>query len=73
MHEPTVAYGSKQKWQLEIVAKNAGAEVAIGEGDREARTKGDVIIYAAIFAQSDFAFGSAVKIVENRPGQTTFG
>jgi hypothetical protein len=38
-----------------------------------ARTKGDVLIHATVFAQRNLAFGAAVKIVEDGPGHTSLG
>ena len=38
-----------------------------------ARAECDVIEDAAIFAESDFAFGAAVEIIENYRGETALG
>jgi hypothetical protein len=38
-----------------------------------AGTEGDVLIDAAIFAEGDLAFGSAVQVVEDGPGHAALG
>jgi hypothetical protein len=73
MHEAAVADGSEQEWESEIEAENAGAQVAIGDGDRMAGTEGDVLIDAAIFAEGDLAFGAAIKVVEDGPRYAALG
>jgi len=73
MHEAAVADGSEHEWESEIEAENAGAQVAIGDGDRMARAEGDVLIDAAIFAEGDLAFGAAIKVVEDGPGHAATG
>jgi hypothetical protein len=37
------------------------------------RTEGDVLKDAAIFAEGDFAFGSAIEVIEDRFGDTALG
>ena len=49
VHEAAVADGSEQKWQREIEAENAGAQVAMVEGDGVAGAEGDVLIDASCF------------------------
>jgi hypothetical protein len=73
MHEPAVANGSEQKWEREVEAENASAEVAIGEGDGVARAKRDILIDAAVFAEGDFTFGATVEVVENRSRHAALG
>jgi len=46
--------------ESEIEAENAGAQVEVGDSDRMAWAEGDVLIDAAIFAEGDLAFGSAI-------------
>ena len=46
---------------------------AIGERDRVARTEGNVVIDAAIFAQGDLAFGAAIKVIEDGLGHAALG
>jgi len=45
--------------------ENPSAEVAFGNRNCLPRAKGDVIEHSAVFAQSDFALGAAIKIVED--------
>src|SRR5258708_2117877 len=73
VHQAAVADRSQQEWEREIEAENAGAQVAIGDGDRMAGAEGDVFIDAAIFSECDLAFGAAIEIVEDRPGHTALG
>jgi len=73
VHQAAVADRSEHEWESEIEAENAGAQVTIGDGDRMARAEGDVLIDAAIFAESDFAFGAAIEIVEDGPGHAALG
>src|SRR6202795_95288 len=73
VHQAAVADGSEQEWESEIEAENAGAQVAIADGDRMARSEGDVLIDAAIFAECDLAFGAAIKVVEEAPGHAGWG
>jgi hypothetical protein len=73
MHEAAVANGCQQEWQSEIEAEDASAQGAIGECYGMARTEGDVLIHAAIFAQRDFAFRAPIQIVEDGPGHTPLG
>jgi len=68
VHQAAVADRSQQEWEREIEAENAGAQVAIGDGDRMAGTEGDILIDAAILAEGDLAFGAAIEIVEDGPG-----
>ena len=65
MHQPAIADGSEQKWESEIEAENPSAQITISDRDRMPRAKGDILIHAAIFAECDFTFGSAIKIVED--------
>src|SRR5260370_123404 len=67
VHQAAVADRSEHEWESEIEAENAGAQVAIGDGDRMARAEGDVVIDAAILAERDFAFGAPIKVVEDGP------
>ena len=48
-------------------------QVASGERDRMAGTEGDVLIDAAVLAEGNLAFGSAVELIKNRPRQATLG
>jgi hypothetical protein len=73
VHEPAVANGREQEGQSEIDAKNARAQVAIGERDRVPRTEGDVLIDAAIFAERYFAFGATIKVIEDGFGNAPLG
>ena len=73
MHEAAVADGGEQERESEIEAENAGAQVAIGERDRVARTEGDVLIDAAIFAEGNLAFGAAIKVIEDGFGHAALG
>ena len=73
VHEAAVADGSEQERKSEIEAENAGAQVAIGEGDGVTRTEGDVLIDAAIFAEGDFAFGAAIEVIEDGCGHAALG
>jgi len=73
VHEAAVADGGEQERESEIEAENAGAQVAIGDGDRMARSEGDVLIDAAIFSECNLAFGAAIKVVENGPGHAALG
>ena len=73
VHQAAVADGREQEWESEIEAENAGAQVAIGDGDRMAGAEGDVLIDAAIFAEGDLAFGAAIKVVEDGPGHAALG
>jgi hypothetical protein len=68
MHEAAVANGSEQEGKREIAAQNTHAQTAIWDRDRMAGPEGDVVVKAAIFTESDFAFGAAVEIVEHRFG-----
>jgi hypothetical protein len=43
------------------------------EGDCVARTKGDILIDAAIFAERNLAFGAAIEVIEDRSGQAALG
>jgi len=70
VHQAAVADRSEQERESEIEAENAGAQVAIGDGDRMARAECDVLIDAAIFAEGDLAFGAAIEVVEDGPGHT---
>src|ERR1700730_7314736 len=51
------------------MAENGGTQIAIGKGYRVTWTKSHIIKHAAILSQGDFAFGAAVKIVENDSGE----
>jgi hypothetical protein len=73
VHEAAVADRSEQEWESEIEAENAGAQVAIADGDRMAGAESDVLIDAAIFAKSDLAFGAAVEVIKNRSGHAALG
>jgi len=73
VHQAAVADRSEQERESEIEAENAGAQVAIGDGDRMAGAEGDVLIDAAIFAECDLAFGAAIKVVEDGPGYAAPG
>ncbi len=73
MHEPAVANGSEQEGKSEIEAKNARAQVAIGERDRVSGTEGDVLIDAAIFAEGNLAFGATIKVIEDGFGYAPLG
>jgi len=73
VHEPAVANGSEQKRESEIEAKNAGVQVTIGERDGMARAEGDVLIDAAIFAEGNLAFGTAIEVIEDRSGHAPLG
>jgi hypothetical protein len=55
------------------MAENGGAQIAIVKGYRVAGTKSYIIKNAAILPQGDFAFGAAVKIVENDSGEAPLG
>jgi hypothetical protein len=73
MHEAAVANGSEQERESEIEAENAGAQVAMVEGDGVTRTEGEVLIDAATFAEGDFAFGAAVEVIEDGFGHAPLG
>ena len=73
VHEAAVADGGEQEWESEIETEDASAQVAIGKRDRMARAKSDVLVHTAIFAEGDFAFGAAIKVVEYSPGHAAFG
>ena len=45
----------------------------MGEGDGVARTERDVVEGAAVFAQSDFAVGASIEIIEDCFGQAPLG
>jgi hypothetical protein len=68
MHEAAVADRGEQERESEIEAKNACAQVAVGERDGVARPEGDVLINAAVFAQRNFAFGAAIEVIEDGAG-----
>jgi hypothetical protein len=73
VHEAAVADGSEQERESEIEAENASAQGTIGKCDRVAGTEGNVLINAAILAQSDFTFGAAIEVIEDGAGHATLG
>jgi hypothetical protein len=73
VHETAVADGGEQEWESKIEAEDASAQVAIGERDGMARAKSNVLVHTAIFAEGDFAFGAAIKVVEDGSGNAAFG
>src|ERR1700685_478968 len=70
MHEAAVADRSQQKRQGEIESENTRAQIALGKGDCMTWAQSYVFEYATVFAQRDFAFGAAVQVVEDSPGQS---
>ena len=73
VHEAAVANGSEQERESEIEAENAGAQVAMVEGDGVTRTEGEVLIDAATFAEGDLAFGAAIEVIEDGLGHAALG
>src|SRR5450631_78719 len=73
VHEAAVADRSEQEWESEIEAEKAGAQVAIGERNRMAWAESDVLVDAAIFAEGDLAFSTAIEVVEDGPGNAAPG
>jgi hypothetical protein len=71
VHEAAVADGRQQKREGEIMAEHAGVEIAGVDSDCVTRAEGDVFEDATVLAQSDFAFGTAVQIIEDCSGQPT--
>jgi hypothetical protein len=69
MHEAAVADGSQQKREGEIKSQNAGPKIALGQRDRVTRAQCDILKYAAVLSQRNFAFGATVQIVEHGPRQ----
>jgi hypothetical protein len=65
MHEAAVADGRQQKRQGQIMAEDVSAEIAGVDSDCVTRAKRDVFEDATVLAQRDFAFGTAVEIVED--------
>jgi hypothetical protein len=65
VHEAAVANGSEQEGESEIEAENTGAQRAISKSNSVARTEGDVLIDAAIFAEGHLAFGAAIEVIED--------
>jgi hypothetical protein len=49
--------------------KHGGAQIAIRKGYRVAGTKSYVVKNAAILSQGEFAFGTAVEIIEYHLGK----
>jgi len=45
----------------------------MGNGNSLPRAKGEVIEHPAVFAQSDFTLGAAIKIVEDNFRKTALG
>ena len=43
------------------------------EGDGVAGAEGDVLIDAGVFAQGDFAFGTAIEVIEDGSGDAALG
>src|SRR5260370_27968605 len=70
VHQAAVADRSEHEWESEIEAENAGAQVAIGDGDRMARAEGDVVVDTAIFAEGELTLGAALEVIKNSPGHS---
>src|SRR5260370_34002735 len=70
VHQAAVADRSEHEWESEIEAENAGAQVAIGDGDRMARAEGDVVVDTAVFAEGDLALGAVIEAIKSCPGHT---
>jgi hypothetical protein len=73
VHEAAVSNGSQQERESEIEAEDASAQGTVSEGDRMTRAEGDVLIYAAILAEGDFAFGAAIEVIEDGAGHAALG
>jgi hypothetical protein len=66
MHKPAVPDRSQHEWQRKIEAEDARMQIASGNRNGMARSKGHVFEHATIFTKRDFTFGAAVEIIENR-------
>src|SRR5258708_26007184 len=73
MHQPAIPHGSEHRRKREIVPQYASFEIAIGNGDRPARTEGYVAKGATIFVEREFRFGAAIEVVEDCFRQTALG
>jgi hypothetical protein len=69
MDEAAVADRSKNGRESERLAEDLRAKIGIGNGNGLARTEGDVVKNAAIFAESDFALGATIEIIEDDFGK----
>src|SRR3974390_476482 len=69
MHQPAVAHRRQQKRQRQLMPQHARPQAALRNDYGMTRTKRYVLKHTAIFAKRDFAFGTTIQIVEDRPRQ----
>jgi hypothetical protein len=65
MHEAAVADGSQQKREGKVLAQDAGAKIARMDCDGVTRAQCDFFEDTTVLAQRDFAFSTAVEVVED--------
>jgi hypothetical protein len=64
MHQPAISDRREQDGKRKIEAENAGAQIAIREGNGVARAKSNVVEDAAVFAERNLTFGAAIEVVK---------
>ena len=65
IHHAGITDRSENRGKRKVERKDASANIGFGNGDGPARTEEDVVKDATIFAESDFAVGAAIEIIEN--------
>ena len=65
IHHAGITDRSENRGKRKVERKDASANIGFGNGDGPARAEEDVIKDAAIFAESDFAVGAAIEVIEN--------
>jgi hypothetical protein len=73
MHQAAVTDGRQHGGHGNFATEYGGTQIRIGKRDGMARAKCHVVEDAAIFAESDFAFGATVEIVKDYGGETALG
>jgi hypothetical protein len=71
MHHAAVTDGGENAGEREFVAEDGRLEIAIGIGDRAARTKEDVLVSATVLGKSEFGIGAAIEVIEDSFGAAT--
>jgi hypothetical protein len=73
MHHSAVADRGEHGGERDFASEHRCPQLALGHSDRLPRTERDAFKGAAIFAQSDFAVGGAVEIVEDHSWYAALG
>jgi hypothetical protein len=70
MHEAAIADRREHGWKRDFVTQHLCSQITLAHRNCVAGTKSYVFESAAIFAQCNFTFGTAVQIIENRFGHS---